>query len=67
KLPIRLFPSAYHRQRLESVHHRNKSEDSIFVSAHSDEKITNKNGWPTISTSIDSQTFDRSAILEVIG
>ena len=43
-----------------------KSEDTILVGEKENEVLTSIDGWPTISVTVDGQTFERPAILEIL-
>jgi len=42
-----------------------KSEDTILVGADRNQVLTTVEGWPTVSVSLDGQTWQRPAILEM--
>lgn len=43
-----------------------KSEDTILVGEEGNEVLTVVEGWPTIAVSIDGETYQRPAILEIV-
>jgi antitoxin VapB len=43
-----------------------KSEDTLLVGENGNEVLTAIPGWPSVAVSVDGQTFERPAILEIV-